>query len=412
MSGKLSRFKYRWAVIVAILLLGAMGWAYQRYIDNELVPKDQLSLPNAQESAIPPAEKPQEETEASVAYGAEQVVSGLVVPWSIAWTSPDRMLVAERPGRIRVVNQSVLVSAPLFTFSDVSTRSEEGLMGLVVDPSYATNHFLYACYAYTSGGRMVDKVVRLVDEGASARIEKVLLDQIPAAQYHAGCRLAFGPDGKLYITTGDATERTLAQRLDSLAGKILRINPDGSYPEGNPFPNSPIWTLGHRNPQGIAWHPISGELYESEHGPTAGFDGPAGGDQVNRIVRGLNYGWPLVHHDERREGTVPPLWFSGSVAEAPASAAFVSSRKIPQFQNNFFVGALKGEGIWRFVFDVADPDKIAGVEKLPEVTFGRIRAVAEGPDGYLYFSTSNRDGRGNPAPGDDRIFRLKPVSVP
>src|SRR3989338_4054094 len=343
-----------------------------------------------------------------VLYIIEEVVSGLEVPWSIVWTGPERMLIAERPGRLRVFEDGKLLDRPLATFHDVSSDGEEGLMGVVTDPDYATNHYLYACYAYTKEGskEMVGRLVRLVDDGTSASIDRVLLDHIPSAQFHAGCRVAFGPDGKLYITTGDATDGKLAQRLDSLAGKVLRVNPDGSIPNDNPFPDSRVWSFGHRNPQGIAWHPKTGLMYETEHGPSI-FDGPAGGDEVNWITKGGNYGWPFVSHEKTREGTIAPLLLF-TPAEAPASAMFYGGTLLPQFTNNFFFGALKGEGVIRVIFDERDPHKVIRYEKLGDVRFGRIRAVVEGPDGAIYFSTSNRDGRCEPSPFDDRIFRITP----
>lgn len=352
-----------------------------------------------------------QENTGSVEYIVEEVISGLEVPWTIAWTSKDRMLVAERPGRLWVVENGVLKPDPLFVFQDVSNESEEGLMGLAVDPDYGNTRFLYVCYAFQKGDKMIDRVVRLKDEGDRATIDRVILEDIPAARFHAGCRLAFGPDKKLYITTGDATDRNLAQELGSLAGKILRVNADGSIPEDNPFATRPgaraeIWSYGHRNPQGIAWHPETGEMYETEHGPSV-FDGPAGGDEVNHITRGANYGWPLVSHERRRDGTATPLLVF-TPAEAPASAAFYKGDTVPQFKSNFFFGALQGEGLFRIVIDAQDPDKIASYEKLSEVRFGRIREVAQGPDGFLYFSTSNRDGRGSPDTKDDRIFRIRP----
>ncbi|MDO8521449.1 MAG: PQQ-dependent sugar dehydrogenase [bacterium] len=345
-----------------------------------------------------------------VPYVIEEVVSGLEVPWSIVWTSPTRMLIAERPGRLRVFVDGKLLDRPLTTFHDVSSDGEEGLMGVALDPDYATNHYLYACYAYTKEGgkesEMVGRMVRLVDDGVAATIDRVLVDHIPSAQFHAGCRVAFGPDGKLYVTTGDATDGKLAQRLDSFAGKILRVNSDGSIPADNPFPDSRVWSFGHRNPQGIAWHPKTGVMYETEHGPSI-FDGPAGGDEVNLVVRGGNYGWPLVSHEKTRDGTIAPLLLF-TPAEAPASAMFYRGVALPQFTDNFFFGALKGEGLIRVIFDERDPSKVVRYEKLGDVRFGRIRAVAQGPDGAIYFSTSNRDGRGAPTASDDRIFRITP----
>jgi glucose/arabinose dehydrogenase len=185
----------------------------------------------------------------------------------------------------------------------------------------------------------------------------------------------------------------------------LRINKDGSVPDDNPFAGSAVWSLGHRNPQGIAWHPVTGELYATEHGPS-GFDGPGGGDEVNRIVKGANYGWPVVSHERSREGMISPLLVF-TPAEAPASAAFYSGERISQFSNNFFFGALRGEGLWRVIFSQTEPDRILYKEKMFGGKYGRIRDVVIGHDGNLYFTTSNRDGRGEPVKSDDRIMRVR-----
>lgn len=336
----------------------------------------------------------------------EAIVTGLDTPWSIVFTSPERMLVTERPGRIRVVENGVLKPEPLHVFSEISERGEEGLLSMTLDPSYPENRFLYVVIAYPRGSDIIDKVVRLRDDGSRLSDTTVLLDGIPAARFHAGSRIAFGPDGKMYVSTGDATDKNLAQDMQSLAGKILRINTDGSIPEDNPFPGSLIWSLGHRNPQGLAWHPDTGALYETEHGPS-GFDGAGGGDEVNRIEKGKNYGWPLVSHEKRRVGTeVPLLLFTP--AEAPASLLIYSGRAFPEWRGNLFFGALKGEGLMQIVLDDQDASKAESYEKRAEVNFGRIREVMEGPDGFIYFTTSNRDGRGTPGVDDDRIFRLRP----
>ena len=335
-----------------------------------------------------------------VAYVVEEVARGLEVPWGIVFTSATRMLVTERAGRIRVIDDGVLQERPLHTFSEVSTGGEEGLMSITLHPQYSDNAFVYASYAYmTERGMWVD-VVRFTDEEDSISDITRIVSGIPAARFHAGSELAFGPDGKLYITTGDATERALAQDLDSLAGKILRVNDDGSIPDDNPFPDSPIWSYGHRNPQGIAWN-SAGEMYETEHGPS-GFDGPGGGDEVNRIEKGGNYGWPLVSHEKTKEGTIAPLLVF-TPAEAPASALLYSGKLFPQFKDNLFFGALRGENLMRVALAGDAPH---GFERLFHEAYGRIREVTEGPDGAIYFATSNRDGRGSPAEGDDRIFRI------
>jgi aldose sugar dehydrogenase len=197
--------------------------------------------------------------------------------------------------------------------------------------------------------------------------------------------------------------------LNSLAGKTLRLNDDGSIPPDNPFVNQQgarpeIWSLGHRNAQGIAWQPDTGLQFQTEHGPS-GFDGPGGGDEVNIVEKGKNYGWPTVHHEQSRDGQESPILVY-TPAAAPASAMFYRGSAFPQFRGNLFFGNLKGECIIRVVLD---GKRVVSQERLIERTYGRIREVAEGPDGAIYFSTSNRDGRGSPAKDDDRILRLAPV---
>ncbi|HEY0384545.1 MAG TPA: PQQ-dependent sugar dehydrogenase, partial [Pyrinomonadaceae bacterium] len=263
-------------------------------------------------------------------------------------------------------------------------------------------------YAYSQNGKLV-RVVRFRETGTALAERKVIVENIPAAQYHAGCRLRFGPDGKLYITTGDATERDLAQKLDSLAGKTLRLNDDGTVPPDNPFVNQQgarpeIWTYGHRNSQGLDWQPGTDLMFQTEHGPS-GFDGPGGGDEVNIVERGKNYGWPIIHHTQTRAGLESPL-LEYTPAVAPASGMFYRGSLFPQFRGNFFFGCLRGEALIRVVLDGR---RVVSQERLLDQQYGRIREVTEGPDGALYFSTSNRDGRGSPAPDDDRIMRLVPV---
>ncbi len=336
----------------------------------------------------------------------ESVASGLDTPWDIVFTSPERMLVSERPGQIRVIENGVLRDDPLYVFNEVLENGEDGLMSIAIDPEYVTNHFVYAAVAYAEIGESLTlKVVRFTDTGNILMDPFIVIDQIPAAKFHAGCRITFGPDGKLYITTGDATNKELAQDLTSLAGKTLRINKDGTIPADNPFPGSAVWSYGHRNSQGLAWNLETGMLYESEHGPSV-FDGPAGGDEINVIEKGANYGWPLVSHEKNREGMIAPL-VTFTPAEAPGSLMIYSGKVFPEWKGNLFFGALKGEGLMRVRLDANDPKKVAAYSKLREVSLGRIRAVIEGPDGNIYFTTSNRDGRGKPAPLDDRIFRIR-----
>ncbi len=336
-------------------------------------------------------------------YKIEIFVQNLEVPWSIVFTDSSRILVTERPGRLRVIENGKLQSEPVHVFDEISSKGEEGLMGLTLDPDYKTNKLIYLSYAYKINGDMQVKVMQYIDSGKSISEGKIIIDNLPAAQYHCGCRLKFGPDKKLYLTTGDAGNREYAQDLDKLFGKILRINSDGSVPPDNPFPNSPIWCYGNRNSQGIDWYPGTEIMWETEHGPS-GFDGPGGGDEVNIIVKGKNYGWPIVHHRDHKDGMEDPI-LEFTPAVAPASGMFYRSGVIPGFKNNFFFGCLIGNGIMRVVVDEKDPTKPLSFEKIC-TTYGRIRDVAEGYDGAIYFGTSNRDGRGKPDEGDDKIYKI------
>ncbi len=338
-------------------------------------------------------------------YAIKLVAENLYVPWSLVFTGNERMLVTERNGKLRILQNFKLIDKPLKVFEDVSSKGEEGLMGLTLDPDYQNNKFIYLSYAYDNGDKLSVKVLRYKDEGDKLSDEKLIIDNLPAERYHAGCRLKFGPDKKLYITTGDAGERQLAQDINTLYGKILRVNSDGTIPNDNPFPGNPVWCYGNRNSQGIDWYLGTDIMYETEHGPS-GFDGPGGGDEVNIIVKGGNYGWPIVSHVESKEGMISPL-LEFTPAIAPASGMFYRSDAIPQFKNNFFFGCLRGSGIMRVIIDEKNPTKIISSEMLPDVDYGRIRDVVEGPDGAIYFSTSNKDGRGNIREGDDKIYKIE-----
>jgi glucose/arabinose dehydrogenase len=355
-----------------------------------------------------------ERVAAADSFRVEEVVTGLEVPWAIAFAPDGRMFITERPGRLRVVENGRLRAAPLAVLSDVESSSETGLMGLALHPQFAENHLLYLSYAYSNKGKRV-RVVRFRETGDALTDRKLIIEDIPAARFHAGCRLRFGPDGKLYITTGDATARKKAQRLDTLNGKILRLNDDGTVPSDNPFVGRAgvrpeIWTYGHRNSQGLDWQPETNLLFETEHGPSL-IDGFSfvlrneGGDEVNIVERGKNYGWPVIHHRQTRAGMETPL-LEYTPAMAPAGATFYRGSTFPQFRNNFFFACLRGKSIIRVVLD---GKRVVSQERLFQNEYGRIRDVAEGPDGAIYFATSNRDGRGSPAKTDDAVLRIVPV---
>ncbi|MGL4758852.1 MAG: PQQ-dependent sugar dehydrogenase [Patescibacteria group bacterium] len=324
------------------------------------------------------------------------IAEGLRVPWSVGFTSENRLIVTERPGRVRQIVDNVMQEKPLHTFDEVKSESEEGLMGVAVDPEYTKNKYLYFMYAYSKDDGLKIKVVRMLDYGDRLENNIVLIDNIECTQNHAGGRIAFGPDKKLYITTGDALNTKLPQDLNSPNGKLLRLNNDGSIPEDNPFPNSPIWSYGHRNSQGIAWD-NNGRLLSTEHGPSF-IDGPTGGDEINEITKGGNYGWPEVSHGRKSQGTINEL-FLMTPAIAPSGIVFYIGNQFPQLNNSYIFTGLAGQGLYQIKNN-------NNYQKIPGLNSGRIRDIVQSPEGKLYILTSNTDYRGTPQPGDDKILLL------
>ena len=333
---------------------------------------------------------------------AETVARGLEVPWALAFTTDGRILVTERRGRIRVIQGGKLLEEPLAVL-DVARVSEAGLMGIALDPEFLANGHLYVCYTYQNeGGALANRVARLTESGGGARDHRVVLDGIPGARTHNGCRLRFGPDDKLYITMGDAQQRDNAQDLGSLSGKVLRINADGSIPRDNPFSRSPVYTYGHRNPQGLDWNPITGDLFITEHGP-------AQDDEINILRPGGNYGWPNALGQVNDPNYVDPI-LSFTPTLALAGGAFYTGGNLAEsWEGNFIFANLKASHLHRVVLAPPGFNSVLSHERLFQGQFGRLRAAAMGPDGYLYFTTSNRDGRGRPMAGDDRVMRLVPA---
>jgi glucose/arabinose dehydrogenase len=329
-------------------------------------------------------------TQDGIRFRVETVVQSLDIPWAMAFAPDGRLFITERAGRVRILNLAASTSELALTVEDVFAQGEAGVLGLALDPQFAETRWVYVYYTATlSGGRGINRVVRYREVNSRLVERVVLLDTIPAAQIHDGGRLRFGPDGRLYITAGDAAVASLSQDLASYAGKFLRLNRDGSVPPENPFA-SPIYSYGHRNPQGFDWHPSTGELWASEHGAT-------GNDEINVIRGGANYGWPRIEGSAAMPGMETPLT-SYSPAIAPSGASFYRGSRFPGFSGHLFVATLRGSHLLRLRIDGR---RIVGEERLLEGRFGRIRDVVTGPDGYLYLCTNT---------GTDRILRLVPAS--
>jgi len=327
----------------------------------------------------------------------------LDVPWELVFLpKSDRVLVTERDGVVKQIIDGKLQSENYLDL-DINSRGEGGLMGMAHHPDFPEKPYIYLMYTYTRSNRtLYNRVSRFKDQGQQGVEEEILIDQIPAGNNHNGGRIAFGPDEMLYITTGDTFNREIAQDLDNLGGKILRLTPEGKIPENNPFENSPVYSLGHRNPQGLAWHPETGDLFISDHGPS-GEDGLRAKDRIKVVKAGSNFGWPdKIGYFEAEEYANPLIMWEEAVP--PSGMTF--------YRGNLYVGTLRSQSLVRIGLNRKNNN--FEVEKIEHLfrnanssIYGRIRTAVAGPDGYLYFLTNNRDGRGRPREGDDKILRFK-----
>ncbi len=344
-------------------------------------------------------------------YRATTVVQDLRVPWEMRFLRDGRLLITEREGRI-VLADVGSGSVTEVGRIDAAARGEAGLMGLALDPDFPDNPTIYVSYTHSDGEGIQNRLSSFELNGldtSSPKLgeETILLDGIPAASNHDGSRVAFGPDGYLWMTMGDAGDGDRAQRMDTLSGKVLRMTREGRPAPDNPFldrpyPFSLIYTLGHRNPQGLAFHPETGTAYVTEHGPSDN-------DEINRLEAGGNYGWPDLRGKAGETGFVDPI-ATWSPTIAPAGCIFFSDGALSDLNGMLLFVTLKGSDLRALVpDDSGDFVAITDERVLFDEQFGRLRAIAQGPDGALYIATSNYDGRGDPGPLDDRVVRIEPA---
>lgn len=346
--------------------------------------------------------------EGTVEVSAETVVSGLEVPWGIAFLPNGDLLVTERPGRLRLVkdyrNNAQLVEQPVATF-DPAASSEGGLLGIALHPDFESNRYFYVYVTVAKNNTTMNQVEqwRLSDDGTSAEQVKVIFDGIDAARNHNGGRIAFGPDGMLYVGTGDATNPESSQDPESPNGKLLRLTPDGEIPDDNPRQGNPMFLMGIRNTEGWAWpnQNDANTIWLTDHGPS-GERLRFGHDEVNVAGANDNLGWPTIYKCETEPGLVTPV-LTWNDAVPPGGAAVYTGNSIPEWEGDLIVGSLGARHLHRVVIE-------NGIVQSNEVYFrnelGRLREVIMGPDGEMYITTSNCDGRGN-CPGErDKILRI------
>ena len=369
--------KFLWSIV--LMLISACGLQPTPAQLNATPPAVSISTPTTQPTLTPP--------------DVEVIATDLQIPWEIVFLPNGDLLITERTGQL-IRLESPSGERIVHVVEGVQPIGEGGLLGLALHPDFEDNALIYLYLTTRSTSGLVNQVVqyRLQDDHLSGRV--VILDGILASSNHDGGRMAFGLDGMLYITTGDAEQPDLAQDTRSLNGKILRINPDGSIPPDNPFGNA-VYSYGHRNPQGLAWD-AAGRLWSTEHGPS-GLQ--SGFDELNLIVKGGNYGWPLVRGEETRAAMQVPVLQSGaSDTWAPAGLAYLDGVL-------YFTG-LRGAALYRV--EIVG-DSVSDLRIFFKGEYGRLRAFTIGPDGWLVLSTSNTDGRGSLFQGDDRIIRVNPA---
>lgn len=322
----------------------------------------------------------------------EIIAQNLEIPWEIVFLPTGEILITERPGKLLIIGEN----NKAIEVEGVKHIGEGGLLGLAIHPDFSKNNLIYLYLTSEQNGKTVNRVERykLINSELSDR--KVIIDGIQGSIFHDGGRIAFGPDGYLYITTGDAQNTKLVQDKNSLNGKTLRVKDDGSIPQDNPFGNA-VYSYGHRNVQGITWDE-SGNLWATEHG-RSGIQ--SGLDELNFIEKGKNYGWPDIQGDEKRDGMINPIINSGpNETWAPSGMMY--------FNGSIFFAGLRGETLYEAKINGTN---IMSFKKHLQGEYGRLRTVQLGQDGYLYVLTNNTDGRGKVKEGDDKLIKINPESL-
>ncbi|MBA4435956.1 MAG: PQQ-dependent sugar dehydrogenase [Nitrosopumilaceae archaeon] len=319
----------------------------------------------------------------------EILAENLDKPRSIA-VSENRIFVTEKDGSIVVIENDVQLESPLATFRAADVF-DGGLLGITLHPNFAENHYIYVFLTYEEDEALWNKIMRITESENKLQDAETIFDKIPASSFTNGGFIKFGPDDKLYIGTGTTSDSShLPQDLDSLSGKILRINDDGSIPEDNPFTNSPVYSLGHRHPQGMTWDD-DGNLYVAEFGPEKN-------DEINLILAGKNYGWPEQECSGNENFENAILCYDPSIE--PGGILFYTGDKF-DFEFPFIMASMRASNVYQVDFEEglsSQKSILSGI--------GRVRDVVQGPDGYLYVITSNTDGKGFPATNDDKLLRI------
>jgi aldose sugar dehydrogenase len=321
--------------------------------------------------------------------GIAVVAEKLQTPWSIVLSKDGRVFFTERIGTIRMLNVNGTLAHDPVGYIRVDQVGEGGLLGIDLHPNFTSSHKIYIYHTYSNSSGIYNRVMVLVENENKIVDSQIILDGIPGGRFHDGGRLKFGPDNKLYISTGDAGFAELSQNKSSLAGKILRINDDGTIPIDNPFRGSAIYAYGFRNVQGLTWHPETRELYASDHGAT-------GNDEINVVRAGSNYGWPYEECSNEGKYTAPVICFNPSIA--PSGIAIPNSSKLG-YSGDLLLATLKGS-------QLRSIDLYTGEQNNILVGYGRLRDVVEGYNGSLFVLTSNTDGRGLIQENDDKILRI------